>query len=96
MTTKEKIAVMQAYEDGKKIRFRGSEFVYEVHEQPKATFNSFSDIMRHFEGCKMVAQRGDYILVNGYDLIHHHTPDKCHYEFTDTFKKELDDLGIKY
>jgi hypothetical protein len=72
-----------------------------VYEEEKPTFGSFSDIIKHFEGCKVVAQKGHYILVSNSkdtydpDCIHHHISLESGWNFTESFKSELKELGIK-
>lgn len=74
-----------------------------VYEDDKPTFGSFSEIIRHFEGCKVVYDKGDYILVTNAckhsktgGLIHHHLSIETGWDFTDSFQLELKELGIKF
>jgi hypothetical protein len=90
--------------DAKCVFYLPSEIVEQwepVYEEEKPTFGSFSDIIRHFEGCKVVAQAGDYILVsNAFNIealphIHHHLSLETGWNFTESFQSELQELGIK-
>lgn len=74
--------------------------VYEEYSKP--LFDSFSDIIKYFKGCKVVADSGDYILVSNQtklapagQLIHYHLCIETGWRFSDSFHEELKELGIK-
>lgn len=65
-----------------------------VYEEEKPTFGSFSDIIKHFKGAS--------VFIDGYIKIDDKNPDgdfiyieNDKFNLTDSFKKELTELGIK-